>query len=217
MHIQYKKSTSILILIILVVLIGLFLRWINARRPQIIQLGATVVIDSEKEKEDRKKGLPTNACLFDGKIEITLLESKLYDDNEEAGISNTYIVSEQRDEEQFLLVTFEIRNIDAVTDFAEGFLSSSYSLISYRDKENVYMQAYNPEVKYSSVFQESVESNIEILLQPKEGWYYKLNPGETKVIKLGYFVEREAYENNKIAIKYATGNDGPPKTIFLIQ
>lgn len=217
MHIRYKKSTIILTLIIFVLLIGLFLGWINARRPQIIQMGETVVIDSEKEKRDRKKGLPTNSCLFDGKIEITLLESKLYDNYEEAGISNTYIVSEQRDEEEFLLVTLEIRNVDAVTDFSEGFLSSSYNLISYRDKGNVYMHAYNTEVKYSSVFQESVESNIEILQQSKEGWYYKLNPGETKVIKLGYFVEREAYEDDKIAIKYATGNAGPPKTIFLIQ
>lgn len=194
-----------------------FLWWINARKPQIVQIGEAIVIDSEKEKKDKKKGLPTNACCFNGKIEITLLEAKLYKDYSEAEISDIYIVSEPNDKEQFLLVSLSIHNIDAVPVFLEGFLSSDYRLTKFNDTANVYIDRFNPEMQYSSVFQESIENGIVDFQQPKEGWYYKLNPGETKVIKIGYFVEREAYENNKIAIKYATGNDGPPKTIFLVQ
>lgn len=216
------KKWWIWIAIICVLLTGIFLWWLNARKPYIARVGETIVIDSKKEEEDRKKWLPTNACLFDGKIEITLLESKLYQDNEEAGILDIYMGSELENEEQFLLLMLEIHNMDAVPVFSEGFLSTSFSLIPYHEIDASVplpknMVSFNPDITYSSVFQESVENDKKILQQPKEGYYYKLSPGESKIIRIGFSVEKEAYENDQLVIKYSTGNDGPPKTIFLIK
>lgn len=217
-----NKKWSILIIIILVSVIGLFLRWINASKPYIVQVGESILIDSEKEKQDRKKWLPTNACLFNGKIEITLLESKLYENNEEAEILDIYMSSKLNNEMKFLLVSLEIHNIDAEPDFSEGFLSTSFRLMPYHEIDSSIplpenMNMFDPEIKYSSVFQDSVESDMMILQHPKEGYYYKLNPGESKKIMIGFFVDKEAYESNKLVIKYSTGNEGKAKTVFEIQ
>lgn len=207
---------------IFLVIVVIFICWLFARKTVILSVGETVLVDSEIEEQNRKIGLPANQCLFDGKIEITLLDSKLYHNNEEAKISDTFMNSDQEDGMSFLLVTFRICNLDAEPYFPEGFLSTCFRLIPYNEVDSSVkkirnMDIFDPEVRYSSVFKENVEKDEGVLRYPKEGYYFQLEKGTSKEIQIGFWVEKENYEENKILVKLSTGNSGKPKNVFELQ
>lgn len=210
MKFNISKKHMIIFLIGIVcitMIVGIWL-WKSARKTIIIPFGETVVLDSKKEEEDRKRFKLSNFYAHDGKLEITITDSKLYKNPEEAGIEAKYLSSlnvPEKKNTSFLLVTYTVHNVDATPMAPMGFLPTAV----------LRLMPYG-EVIYDSVFKENVEKDPSVLQQPKEGAYYQLPPGESKVIQCGYYVNEDDYKNGKVLLAITTGNDGPIKTALEI-
>lgn len=218
-----KKKTNLRILLSLVgitvaIIAGLLL-WKKATQTTIVPFGETFVMDSQKEQDARKKWMLSNFFWHNGKMELTITDSKLYKNPKEAGIEEIYLDSLPPEEENlyFLLVSYKIHNVNATPSFPEGFHSSLLRLDPYhRVNRHVrmpkHMENFLPDTVYCSIFKENVEKDSSILQQPKEGQYYMLEQGDSKEIQIGFYVDKDAYENGQVILTLPTGHDGPVKT-----
>lgn len=158
-----KKHIIILSTDILCILLtaGIWL-WKSGRKTTVIPFGETVVLDSEKEEEDAKKWKLTNCYMHEGKMELTITDSKLYKNLEEAGIEEKYIMSlKEPEEDSFMLVTYTIHNVDATPVSPLGFHSTA-----------LFRLLPDGETEYNSVLKEHAEKDPSVLQQPKEAAYY---------------------------------------------
>ena len=207
-------------IIILLIIIGIIL-WKRLNEVTVVPMRTPFVMDSEKEEQVRKFWRSSNFYYHKGKLELTIVDSEIYENPELAGISDIYLYDKMPSNKDicFLLITYQVKNIDATLVEPSGFRTGMFRLIPYHlinKKIKMPKKEVTPDAVYSSVFKKNVEEDNTILGQPKEGQYYQLEKGEVIEIQEGYFIDKEIYNNNEIILSIETGQEGMIKTVLEI-
>lgn len=220
---KVNKKVIISAIVIVLIIAGVFI-WKKITKTTIVPFGETVVLDSKEEEKARKRWMPSNCFLHEGKLELTIMDSKIYKNPKEAGIEDASLSKSPFDEKNtyFLLVSYKIHNIDAVPSFPQGFHATyllrlaPYHLVDKSIKMPKNVEQIHPDLAYCSVFEENVKRDSSILQQPKEGQYYHLAKGDTKKMQSGFYVDKDAYEKGQVILTLPTGHEGPVKTALEI-
>lgn len=177
---------------------------INIPRPTIVEMGQPLILSSEEDENTKGLLNYSTALAFDGTMELTLLNYRLYDSCNDAGIKKEDMSSYQSEFSKqpgvkFLLLDLKLRNIDC----PDGEYNMAFLTLGEKSHfEGLAALGWTPSAAESSPYDaryayfskhavDDPAANSPVSVYN----HFNLKKGESMDYQLGFYVSEESVEH----------------------
>ena len=186
-EIAFRIIVPVMLMIIIVFSIVAFLALTSIPKATVVNVKEKIILSIEDDKKTRGPLFGYSAGLGwkAGALEITVDEVTVFNSIYEAGIDKDDLsfFTDETENMQLLVLQITVMNDDVVffdeMNYAVGHLMASDAFEGWNVLRGDKYESFEPQ--YFS------EHNT-LSEETRDYWIGKLNPGETKTIKLGYFI-----------------------------